>query len=175
MPFKRVTTRDINPPSRVRLPASAASEMTPHPLATPVEEQPYKVGNKRPPKHSQFKVGQSGNPKGRPKRRKSFNTIIKDEMLRLVEVRTAKGVTKVTRAHALVMKAIESGSKGDLKAIEKLLLWFDKALPARVSETEEDMEALAGADPAIGATSNAILDWFAAEIRSEGSAPDEPG
>jgi hypothetical protein len=33
------------------------------------EETPggYKVGNKRPPKHSQFKKGQSGNPSGRRK------------------------------------------------------------------------------------------------------------
>ena len=33
----------------------------------PDAEAPYAVGNKKPPKHSQFKKGQSGNPKGRPK------------------------------------------------------------------------------------------------------------
>ena len=31
------------------------------------EEEPYEVGNKRPPKHSRFKKGKSGNPAGRPK------------------------------------------------------------------------------------------------------------
>jgi hypothetical protein len=30
-------------------------------------DQVYRVGNKRPPRHSQFKPGVSGNPKGRQK------------------------------------------------------------------------------------------------------------
>ena len=31
------------------------------------EDEPYRVGDKRPPKHIQFTPGQSGNPAGRPK------------------------------------------------------------------------------------------------------------
>ena len=30
-------------------------------------DRDYEVGDRRPPKHSQFKPGVSGNPKGRPK------------------------------------------------------------------------------------------------------------
>ncbi len=32
----------------------------------------YEVGYKRPPKHTQFKLGQSGNMKGRPKGTRNF-------------------------------------------------------------------------------------------------------
>ncbi len=31
------------------------------------QSAPHSVGNKSPPKHSQFRPGQSGNPKGRPR------------------------------------------------------------------------------------------------------------
>ncbi len=36
----------------------------------------YKVGYKRPPVHSRFKPGQSGNPGGRPKGRQSMSRIL---------------------------------------------------------------------------------------------------
>jgi Family of unknown function (DUF5681) len=35
-------------------------------------DETYQVGRGRPPLHSRYKPGQSGNPKGRPKRRRSF-------------------------------------------------------------------------------------------------------
>ena len=31
-----------------------------------MEKKDYEIGYKKPPKHTQFKPGQSGNPKGRP-------------------------------------------------------------------------------------------------------------
>ena len=40
----------------------------------------YEVGYGKPPRKSQFKPGQSGNPKGRPKGRKGFSTILVEEL-----------------------------------------------------------------------------------------------
>jgi Family of unknown function (DUF5681) len=39
---------------------------------TTSDDHPYEIGRGRPPRHSQFRPGQSGNPSGRPKRRRSF-------------------------------------------------------------------------------------------------------
>jgi hypothetical protein len=40
----------------------------------------YEVGYGRPPKHTRFRKGQSGNPKGRPKGAKAFNTIVRETL-----------------------------------------------------------------------------------------------
>lgn len=44
----------------------------------------YEVGYGRPPKDHQFKPGQSGNPKGRPKGSKSFSTYLQEALAELV-------------------------------------------------------------------------------------------
>ena len=46
----------------------------------------YEVGNCKPPKHSQFQKGKSGNAKGRPKGSKNLKTLIREEFLKPVTV-----------------------------------------------------------------------------------------
>ena len=40
----------------------------------------YKVGYKKPPLHSRFKKGQSGNPRGRPRGAKNFSSVLNDAL-----------------------------------------------------------------------------------------------
>jgi Family of unknown function (DUF5681) len=49
------------------------------------------VGYGRPPVNRQFKPGQSGNPKGRPKGRKNFVTIFAEVLSRPIQVRDKDG------------------------------------------------------------------------------------
>jgi hypothetical protein len=89
----------------------------------------YEVGYCRPPKHTQFRKGQSGNPKGRPKFAKGLNTIIREEMFARVAVRTSGGERYIPRAQALVLKLLELGAKGDLRALRLLLDLYAGAVP----------------------------------------------
>ena len=47
-------------------------------------DAPYKVGNKKPPLHSRFKPGHSGNPSGRPKGRSNFGTVVLKEFHKVI-------------------------------------------------------------------------------------------
>ena len=44
------------------------------------EKTDYKVGYKKPPLHTRFRKGQSGNPRGRPKGSKNFSTLLSEAL-----------------------------------------------------------------------------------------------
>ena len=59
-------------------------------------EDDDKVGYCKPPKHSRFKPGQSGNPLGRPRKNRSIETMIKREL----DQRSASSSRKVAGKYA---------------------------------------------------------------------------
>jgi hypothetical protein len=81
----------------------------------------YSVGYGKPPKQHQFKPGQSGNPRGRPKGAKNTATIINEILNRKVRVRTERGVRKITVQEAMLTGFADRGLKGDTKTAAFLL------------------------------------------------------
>jgi hypothetical protein len=82
---------------------------------------PYKVGFGRPPSHSQFKSGQSGNPRGRPPGSKNLQTILREELDQKVQV-TENGRPKLmTKRRIAVRQQVDKAVKGDAKAFSVLV------------------------------------------------------
>jgi hypothetical protein len=69
----------------------------------------YKVGPGKPPLHTRFKKGQSGNPKGRPKGAPNMQTLVDEVLGRIVVIRENGDAREVTAAHAVMLKMLEAG------------------------------------------------------------------
>lgn len=82
----------------------------------------YEVGYGRPPKHSRFVKGRSGNPSGRPKGAKSVATRINEVLNQKVRVNTEKGPLYMTKLQAALMQLANLALAGkNRQAIRDLL------------------------------------------------------
>jgi Family of unknown function (DUF5681) len=73
------------------------------------------VGFGRPPLAHQFKPGQSGNPRGRPKGAKNEATILRELLDRKIDVREGGRVRKITVLEAILLRFTEDALKGNTK------------------------------------------------------------
>jgi hypothetical protein len=80
------------------------------------------VGYGKPPKHSRFKSGVSGNPSGRPRREAgTFGEIIQNAVDAPIQYREQGRVKTITRNELGLRKLVEQAVKGNLAAAEQVL------------------------------------------------------
>ena len=97
----------------------------------------YEVGYGKPPKHTQFKKGQSGNPKGRPKKKATLSlaAVLQNALRQTTEVVDEKTKKKIeiTKLEAAIQRLVDNAVKGDnhafrvLSALTQVLHEPDKA------------------------------------------------
>ena len=125
----------------------------------------YQVGYGRPPLHSRFKPGQSGNPKGRPRQSRNLRTIVKQVLSEDMQIREGGRLRRMSAMEALVRTLRARAFKGDPKALASLILL------ARLSGLTESDEAIA--DLLHGPEYDAIIDDFLARHGVEKDAGDD--
>jgi uncharacterized protein (DUF2336 family) len=76
----------------------------------------YAVGRGKPPRHSRFKPGESGNRKGRPRGSKNFATILDEELRSPIVITEGGKKRKVSKRAALAKQLVSKSVSGDLKA-----------------------------------------------------------
>jgi hypothetical protein len=74
------------------------------------------VGYGRPPVHTRFKPGKSGNPKGRPRNTRNLRTIIQDVLTTKIVLRQGQGKRSISKLEGIVLRQVENALKGDDKA-----------------------------------------------------------
>jgi Family of unknown function (DUF5681) len=79
------------------------------------------VGYSRPPRAHQFKPGQSGNPKGRPKGAKNESTILREIFERKIASRSGTRLRRITILEGILLRITEDSLKGNTKSAAFLL------------------------------------------------------
>ncbi|MDQ8699206.1 DUF5681 domain-containing protein [Hyphomicrobium sp. LHD-15] len=86
----------------------------------------YDVGYGKPPKHSRFKRGQSGNPKGRPKGARNLDVAVQEELKQLVTVRENGRARRLSKRDVIAKSLVNKAVQGDLKALQLILSKADR-------------------------------------------------
>ena len=98
------------------------------------------VGYANPPKAGQFKKGQSGNPKGRPKGSKNIATILNERLNKRITIREGGRTKTVSVLEAKFIQLTKAMLEGDDKATNLII----KLLERYGDETHQnEKEALA--------------------------------
>jgi len=123
------------------------------------EEGDHEVGYGKPPWHSRFVKGQSGNPRGRPPGAKNLKTLLSKALNELVVVTENGGQRKISKREAIVTQLVNRSAQADLKAIQILL--------AMLRDIEGHAEA-GSADPdAFTEADEQIIQRIRARLRGE--------
>lgn len=81
----------------------------------------YEVGYGKPPKQSQFKPGRSGNPRGRPKQKRTLTAKLEHELKKSITITENGRSTKVSKGDALAKTLVAKALKGDVKSLQLVI------------------------------------------------------
>ena len=79
------------------------------------------VGYGRPPTHTRYKRGQSGNPKGRRKGQRNVHTVLEETLSQRITIREGNRTRSVTKLDAVIVTMVNAALKGDAKAQAALM------------------------------------------------------
>jgi hypothetical protein len=77
----------------------------------------YEVGYRKPPCHTRFQKGQSGNPRGRPCESKNLKTLLSEALNERVIVTENGRRRKITKREAIVREIVNCSATPDLRAV----------------------------------------------------------
>lgn len=107
------------------------------PQKSPKASPSDSVGYRRPPKQHQFKPGQSGNPKGRPKGTPTLQEVMAREATKLIKIKQGDNVVSVPKLEALARRVFNKALEGDLAAARMIFqLAAEPEAPAAAESAE---------------------------------------
>ena len=130
------------------------------------EDDRDRVGYGKPPVHSRFQPGQSGNPAGRPKGVCNLRTDVNRILLIPVKVKSNGKIQTRTTLESSLLVLREKALQGDMRALDRIV-----ALAQRFND---DLPDPAAAQP-LSADDQALLEFYAAErVASANTQPPAP-
>lgn len=118
------------------------------------------VGYRNPPPGSRFQLGQSGNPKGRPRGSRNFRTDLKSTLSKPVKVNQDGKPRKISTQAAALLRLREKALGGDPRALDRLI---------SLAQTHNNEEVAVG--ESTSAADIQVLEIFAQRVLSGAAGP----
>jgi hypothetical protein len=100
----------------------------------------YDVGYGRPPVHTQFKKGQSGNPKGKPKGKKNVKTMIRDILFEPLPMQVNGKQMNLNGVEGSALRLRQAGLGGDFRSAVQVVQ-LGMSLDPDVGSDKPEVEA----------------------------------
>ena len=101
------------------------------------KQRDYAVGYGKPPRHTRFTQGQSGNPRGRARGAKNLKTLLIETLNELVVVAENGRRRTINKRHAFIKQIVNHAVKGNWRAAKLLLDTLQRIEDRTESETAE--------------------------------------
>lgn len=127
----------------------------------------YEVGYAKPPKHTRFKPGQSGNPGGRPKGSRSLGAEFSSMLARKIPVREGGQTKQMTILQAILFATAKNAMGGDHRARKDIF--------AAIQQLEHEQRSNeTGADQCVQLSEEdrAVIDSFLERQRRDADKDD---
>jgi hypothetical protein len=117
----------------------------------------FTVGYRKPPQHSRFQPGRSGNPRGKQKGVRNLGSDVKRTLEVPVRLNEQGRARRVSTQQAVLLRLREKALKGDARSLDRFL---------ELAQIFNNSAVESVGDEALAAEDQAILDAYAEEVRS---------
>jgi hypothetical protein len=142
----------------------------------------YLVGYGRPPIHTRFQKGQSGNPKGRKKGCKSLSTLMERVLDETVTIKENGSQKIITKREAFLKQLVNKAASGDLRSIQvainylqQLELRAQPSMPEGEHPSMEDAALIDGILERLKSSSKEAVEEEEKDETKETAGPESEG
>ncbi|MGC1887000.1 MAG: DUF5681 domain-containing protein [Stellaceae bacterium] len=124
----------------------------------------FEVGYGKPPRHTRFKTGRSGNPRGRRPGSRNLSTLLGEALNEPVIVAENGGRRKISKREAIIKQLVNQSAQGDWRAAKLLLDILQDIERQTEPQTPES---------SFGSADEKVIEQLKARLRGKKREPDD--